>query len=200
MAAFVGPVVIHEVVVSPLGPAPRGLVALAGKGTHGSRDRDVGVVVKAQLIFPVQASRRDRRIRQPLERDVVEDVVSCEGARGYGDGLRGRFGVGPAGSARQAAGQPAGYEAGPAPGPGCRLGRPGCRLGRLGLGLRAPGGQGGVVPHGLDRVPPAPGRRRVPGGVTRCDQQAGAIQRQALACIDRPGVVPGLKFWDKLVR
>jgi hypothetical protein len=55
VAAFVGLVVIDEVVICPLGPAARGLVVLARKDAHGRRDPDVGGVVQAELIFPVQA-------------------------------------------------------------------------------------------------------------------------------------------------
>ena len=31
-----------------------------------------------ELAFPIQTRRRDRRVRQPVEGDVVEDVVSRE--------------------------------------------------------------------------------------------------------------------------
>ena len=31
---------------------------------------------KAKLVFPIETSRRNRRVRQPVERDVVEDIVS----------------------------------------------------------------------------------------------------------------------------
>jgi hypothetical protein len=41
---------VNEVVIRPLCPAPRGLVVLAGKDADGRRDRDVSVVVKAELI------------------------------------------------------------------------------------------------------------------------------------------------------
>jgi hypothetical protein len=44
----------------------------------GDRDRDVFDVEKGQLVFPVETSRRDRRVRQPVECDVVEDIVSRE--------------------------------------------------------------------------------------------------------------------------
>ena len=33
---------------------------------------------KRQLVLPVETSRGDRRVRQPVERDVVEDVVARE--------------------------------------------------------------------------------------------------------------------------
>ena len=57
-------------------PTPRGCIDLIGKDAHGSRDRDTFRGEKGKLAFPIETSRRDRRIRQPVERDVVEDVVS----------------------------------------------------------------------------------------------------------------------------
>jgi hypothetical protein len=46
------------------------------KGAHRDRDGDVFRGKEGELAFPIQTSRRDRRVRQPVERDVVEDVVS----------------------------------------------------------------------------------------------------------------------------
>src|SRR5437773_10599980 len=57
-------------------PTPRGLIELVRKGAHGSRNRDTFRGEKGKLAFPIETSRRDRRVRQPVERDVVEDVVS----------------------------------------------------------------------------------------------------------------------------
>src|SRR5258705_12143242 len=57
-------------------PAPRGGVDLIWKDADGNRDGDVLRGKKVELVFPIQSSRRDPRIRQPIERDVVEDVVS----------------------------------------------------------------------------------------------------------------------------
>ena len=50
MIVFADVVVIDEFVIRPLGPTPRGLIVLARKHTHGSRDRDVGGVVNAELV------------------------------------------------------------------------------------------------------------------------------------------------------
>jgi tetratricopeptide (TPR) repeat protein len=82
VAACGGLVVVDEVVVGLLCPAARGLVVLAGEGGHGGRDPDVGGVVQAGLVFPVQAGCRDCRAGQPVQRDVVQDVVSGEVACG----------------------------------------------------------------------------------------------------------------------
>ena len=54
--AFVDIVVIDEFVIRPLCPAPRRLIVLAGKDAYGSRDRDVGGVVNADLVFPIEAT------------------------------------------------------------------------------------------------------------------------------------------------
>src|SRR5260370_25971437 len=74
--AFVELVVIDELGIRPLRPASRGLIELLRKGAHGSRDGDVFRSEKRQLALPIETRRRDRRVRQPIERDVVEDVVS----------------------------------------------------------------------------------------------------------------------------
>ena len=55
--AFVNLVVIDEVVIRPLCPTPRGLIVLARKHAHGSRDGDVGGIVKVEVKFPIEASR-----------------------------------------------------------------------------------------------------------------------------------------------
>src|SRR6267154_4723659 len=57
-------------------PAPRSGVDLIGINADGNRDGDVLGGEKSKLVFSIQTSRRDRRVRQPVEGDVVEDVVS----------------------------------------------------------------------------------------------------------------------------
>src|SRR5439155_14805678 len=74
--AFVEFVVIDEFGIRALGPTARGLIELVRKGAHGHRDRDPFGGEKGQLAFPIQTSRGDRRLRHPVERDVVQDVVS----------------------------------------------------------------------------------------------------------------------------
>jgi hypothetical protein len=82
VSTLVGSVVINELGVGPLGPAPRGLILLAGKDGHRHRNGDTLGVEEATLIFPIEARRRDTRIRQPIERDVVEDLIPRQLARG----------------------------------------------------------------------------------------------------------------------
>src|SRR5215218_3339539 len=81
VAAPVVLVVVDEVGVRLLGPAPRNPVELVGEGAHADRDRDALGGEETTLVLPVEASRGDPRVGQPVERDVVEDVVAREVAR-----------------------------------------------------------------------------------------------------------------------
>ena len=99
MPAFVDPVVVEELGIGAFCPAPRGFVLLAGKDAHGDRDGDAFGVEKSTLVFPIETRRRNPRVRQPVQRDVVEDLVTGQfprGARGAcqsrGD-CRGRLAV-----------------------------------------------------------------------------------------------------------
>src|SRR5215208_8189769 len=73
---FRQPVVMSQTGIGLLGPAPRRRIQLVRKDTDGNREGDALGGKEGQLAFPVQTRRRDRRVRQPVERDVVEDVVS----------------------------------------------------------------------------------------------------------------------------
>src|SRR5688572_10927208 len=75
---------MNELRVRALGPAPRGLILLAGKDGHRYRNLDALGVEKAALVFPIEAGRGDYGVRQPVERDVVEDLVPGQLARGAG--------------------------------------------------------------------------------------------------------------------
>jgi hypothetical protein len=78
--AAVDLVVVDEVGEGLLGPAARRLVDLVGEDAHGNRDGDVldGEVAALVLVqpLPVQPPGGDARVRQPEQRDVVEDVVA----------------------------------------------------------------------------------------------------------------------------
>src|SRR5258705_11831705 len=67
---------MDEFGVRPLCPTARGGVDLIWKDAHGNGDRDVLGGEKGKLVFPIQTSRRDRRVGQPVEGDVVENVIS----------------------------------------------------------------------------------------------------------------------------
>ena len=82
MATLVDLVEVDEVGIRLLSPAPRRLVELSGKDADGCRNGDTLDVEEAELVLPVETSRRDARVREPGQRDVVEDLVSREAADG----------------------------------------------------------------------------------------------------------------------
>src|SRR5260370_9880203 len=81
VAAFVDLVVMDELGVSPFYPTPRSCIDLIREDAHGNRDGDVLRGKEGLLVFPIQTRGRDRRIRQPIERNVVEHIVSCKALR-----------------------------------------------------------------------------------------------------------------------
>ncbi len=100
VAALVDFVEVDEVGVRLLGPAPRRLILLAGKDGHRNGDGDALGVEEATLVLPIETRRGDPRVRQPVERDVVEDLVTGQFARvarvpvQSSDDCRGRLAVG----------------------------------------------------------------------------------------------------------
>src|SRR5687768_739640 len=69
-------VVVDEAGIRPLRPTPRRLILLARKHAHGDRDGNPLGVEEAAPVFPVETRRGDARVREPVERDVVEDLVT----------------------------------------------------------------------------------------------------------------------------
>src|SRR5215213_1161309 len=99
VATLLDLVEVDQVGVGFLGPAARGLILLAGKDAHGHRDGDALGVEEATLIFPIETRRGDPRVRQPIKRDVVEDLLTrqfaccaCGPVQSLGD-RRGRLAV-----------------------------------------------------------------------------------------------------------
>src|SRR6476646_238963 len=76
MATFVELVVIDELGICPLCPTPRYCTDLVRKGAHGDGYGDPFRGEEGELVLPINARRGDRRIRQPVERNVVEDFIS----------------------------------------------------------------------------------------------------------------------------
>jgi hypothetical protein len=76
-----GELVVDELGIRALDPRPRGSINVIWKGADGYRNGDVLGGKEGQLVFPLQTSRRHCRVRQPIERDVVEDVVSRQALR-----------------------------------------------------------------------------------------------------------------------
>src|SRR5438034_6143280 len=75
-------VVMDELGVGLLRPALRRRIDLVRECAHGDRDLEAADVEEAPLCHlpgvPVETSRGDRGVRQPVHRDVVEDVVPRE--------------------------------------------------------------------------------------------------------------------------
>src|SRR3984893_1353508 len=70
---------MDEFGIRPLRPASWSRKEFVWKDAHGGRDNDASdAEERITLVFPIETSPRERRIRQPSERDVVQDVVSCE--------------------------------------------------------------------------------------------------------------------------
>src|SRR5262245_62101562 len=67
---------MDEFGIRALGPTPRGCVDLIWKNTYGSRNGDIFDIEEGKAVFPIESSGRHRGARQPIESDVVEDVVS----------------------------------------------------------------------------------------------------------------------------
>src|SRR5262245_7961768 len=69
---------MNELWVGFFRPTPRDRADLVRKGAHGDGYGDPFPGKKAELGFPINARQRHRRIGQPVQRDVVEDVVSSK--------------------------------------------------------------------------------------------------------------------------
>src|SRR5258708_15864567 len=67
---------MDEVGIRWLYQAPRSGEDVIGKDADGNRDGGVLGGEKGKVVFQIQTSRRDRRVRQPVEGDVVENVIS----------------------------------------------------------------------------------------------------------------------------
>ena len=64
---------------------------LARKDAHSDRDGDTLGVEEATLVFPIETRRRDPRVRQPIKRDVVEDLLTRQFARGARGPVQSRY-------------------------------------------------------------------------------------------------------------
>ena len=77
MTAFFHLVVVDELGIGPLCPTPRSLVEFVRKNAHGRRDGDALDAEKWKLVLklPIEARHGNRRVGQPVQRDVVEDII-----------------------------------------------------------------------------------------------------------------------------
>src|SRR5262245_48312481 len=65
--------------VRTLCPTARGWIELVRKDAHGNGDGDAfSIEIPLPPVFPVETRARKRRVRQPGDRDVVENVVACK--------------------------------------------------------------------------------------------------------------------------
>src|SRR5579883_3486826 len=81
VTTFFDPVIVNEFGICLLCPTLWSGINLIWKDTHGNRDGDVFRLKKGKLVFPIQTRRSDRRVGQPVKRDVVEDVISRQSLR-----------------------------------------------------------------------------------------------------------------------
>src|SRR5215471_8543030 len=77
------PVVVDQLRIRTFGPAPRSRIEFIRKNAHRNRDGDaLGAEIAALAPeFPVETGARNRRVREPGDRDVVENVVAREALR-----------------------------------------------------------------------------------------------------------------------
>ena len=76
VTAFREPVVVSQLRIGLLCPALWRRINLVGKNTHGRGNLDTLRSEEGKLALPIETGGRDRRVRQPIECDVVENVVS----------------------------------------------------------------------------------------------------------------------------
>src|SRR5260370_24042036 len=76
--ALVEFVVVDELGVRALRPAPRSGTEIIREDAHRDGDGDALRGKEGELVLPVQTGGRDPRILEPVKRDVVEDVVPGE--------------------------------------------------------------------------------------------------------------------------
>src|ERR1700682_204004 len=88
VSAYGKPVVVDQLRIGLFCPAARRFVELVRKDADAHRDFDALHVEEPELVLPVEASRRNRCIRQPVKGDVVENVVARKAAGVSGKGTR----------------------------------------------------------------------------------------------------------------
>ena len=71
---------VHQFRIGALRPALRSGIEFVREHAHGNRDGDaLGVEIRPFApILPIEASAREGGVRQPRDRDVVQDVIARE--------------------------------------------------------------------------------------------------------------------------
>src|SRR5215471_10354648 len=77
-------VVVNEIRVGSLGPTSRSLILLAGKDAYRGRELHAFHVEETALVFPIETRRGHACVRQPVQGDVVEKIVTRQFARSAG--------------------------------------------------------------------------------------------------------------------
>ena len=78
MTALLESVLVDELWIRRLAPSPRSWIQLVRKDTHGNGDGDAFDAEEGKLVLSAEARTGNCGIRQPRERRVVQDIVSCE--------------------------------------------------------------------------------------------------------------------------
>ena len=71
---------MNEIGIRPLCPAPRGGIEFVREDAYGNRNGDAFCIEIPEFapILPIETGAGKRRVRQPGDGDVVEDVVAGE--------------------------------------------------------------------------------------------------------------------------
>src|SRR5206468_8281884 len=93
VSAPVDLVEVGKVAIGAPSPGLRGAIDVLGKYCDGYRQRDLAGLLRGGnddaascAVLPVQPRRRGCGVRQPVKRDVVEDIVFCRRLLGIGAG------------------------------------------------------------------------------------------------------------------
>src|SRR5215813_4121536 len=78
VTAFRMPLIVDQLGVGLFGPTPWGRTYFIREDTHDRGDGDAFRCKEGKLVLPIETRRRNSRVRQPIERDVVENVVPRE--------------------------------------------------------------------------------------------------------------------------
>src|SRR4051812_18944160 len=79
MPAFLDLVVVDQLGIRTLCPAPRRWIQLVRKDAYGDRNGHADALDSEErrpLVLPIETRAGKRRVREPRDRDVVEDVVA----------------------------------------------------------------------------------------------------------------------------
>src|SRR5689334_23930210 len=76
MTAFGMAPIVDQLGVGLFGPTPRGRTYIIREHAHDRGDGNTFWCKEGELVLPIETCRRNTRVRQPIECDVVENVVT----------------------------------------------------------------------------------------------------------------------------